>query len=505
MQEEQGSHVLTLKRGFLMQKSDSFSLRRNAERLLGIDPEAKPLVYARVFESVDYGSVNYWLELLFAAGIATLGLVLNSPAVVIGAMLISPLMGPIIGAGLALATADLYLGLKASLNLFMSISASIFFSAFLVWLLPFHSPTSEILARTQPNLLDLAVALFSGLAGSLVVVRGGGGGGVTALPGVAIAVALMPPLCTGGFGVGSGFSWPIISGAGLLFLTNLAAIIASAFLVFYLVRMDAPEVRLQIDEAIQKQAKLEWLYTLLGRTRLSSALGHIGNLQWRIFMPLLVLAILFIPLRRALLQVRSETIARAAIRDVTLQLVPQNGLLSQQVNLTPDRLFVHLIVTQPVEDSRIREAERTLIRRTGKEASISVRKVAGEEELALLREQLRTSAPPPPPPIPPPPPTLNEIQATLLPRLEGPLKEIWPAAEIPLESYELGFSTTEILVRVRYQSAKALEKTAEEMITNFLRARLGVANLKLVLENEKPSHPSQRTARKKTSRPGVRS
>jgi uncharacterized hydrophobic protein (TIGR00271 family) len=477
-----------------MQKSDSFSLRRNAERLLGIDPEAKLLVYARVFESVDYGSVNYWLELLFAAGIATLGLVLNSPAVVIGAMLISPLMGPIIGAGLALATADLYLGLKASITLFMSISASIFFSAFLVWLLPFHSPTSEILARTQPNLLDLAVALFSGLAGSLVVVRGGGGGGVTALPGVAIAVALMPPLCTAGFGVGSGFSWQIISGAGLLFLTNLAAIIASAFLVFYLVRMDAPEARLQIDKAIQKQAKLEWLYTLLGRTRFSGAFGHIGKLQWRIFMPLLVLAILFIPLSKALLQVRNETIARTSIRDVIRQMVPQNALLSQQVNLTPDRLFVHLIVTQPVEASQIREAERAIIRRTGKEASISIRKVAGEEELALLREQLKTPVAPPPPP---PPQTLKEIQSILLPRLEGPLKEIWPAAEIPLLKYELGFSAAEILVRIQYQSAKPLEKTSEEMITNLLRARLRVPNLRLVLENEKPALPKRKLVRTK--------
>jgi uncharacterized hydrophobic protein (TIGR00271 family) len=485
-----------------MRTAETFSLRRNIEHLLGIDPETKPLVYSRVFESVDYSSVNYWLELLFAAGIATLGLVLNSPAVVIGAMLISPLMGPIIGAGLALASADLYLGLKASLNLILSISVAIFFSALLVWLLPFRSPTSEILARTQPNLLDLAVAIFSGLAGSLVVVRGGGGGGVTALPGVAIAVALMPPLCAAGFGVGSGFSWPIISGAGLLFLTNQAAIIASAFLVFYLVRMDAPEVRLQIDDAIQQQAQHDKLYLLLQETRLSSAFGHIGKLQWRILMPLLVLAVLFIPLSKALLQVRNETISRTAIRDVIRQLVPQNALLSQQVNLTPDRLFVHLIVTLHIEPDKVREAERTLIRRTGREASLSVRKVAGEEELALLREQLKTSAAPPPSP---PPQTLAEIQATLLPRLAGPLKEVWPEAEIPLLNYELSFTPEEILVRIRYQSAKPLEKSSEEMMTNLLRTRLGVDTLKLILENEKPSPPPKKTSRNNTSRPRVRS
>jgi hypothetical protein len=337
--------------------------------------------------------------------------------------------------------------------------------------------------------LDLAVALFSGVAGSLVVVRGGGGGGVTALPGVAIAVALMPPLCTAGFGVGSGFSWPIISGAGLLFLTNLAAIIFSALLVFYLIRMDAPEVREKIDEAIHQQARSDKLYSLLRRTRLSGALGHIGKLQWRILMPLLVLAILFVPLSQALLQVRSETIARTAIRDVIRQLLPLNSLITQQVNLTQDRLYVHLIVTLPVEVERVREAERTLIRRTGREATISVRKIAGEEELALLREQLKTSTPPP---APPPPATLQEIQAKLLPRLDGPLKEAWPSAEIPLLGYELGFTNQEILVRIRYQAAKPLEKSSEEIMANLLRARLEVPNLNLILENEKPAPPSRK-------------
>src|SRR5665213_4035236 len=129
--------------------------------------------------------------------------------------------------GLALAVGDLYLGIKASINLLLSITISIAFSGFLVWLLPFHSVTSEIIARTNPNLLDLGIALLSGLAGAVVVSRGVGDG-VTALPGVAIAVALMPPLCVMGFGLGSGVNLEIMGGAGLLFLTNLVAIVASA-------------------------------------------------------------------------------------------------------------------------------------------------------------------------------------------------------------------------------------------------------------------------------------
>ena len=106
--------------------------------------------------------MNYWLEIVFSAGIATFGLVLNSPAVIIGAMLISPLMGPIMATGLSLAVGDLYLSIKAVANLVVSIAMAIALSAFFVWLLPFHSATGEILARTNPNLLDLGIAYSQG-------------------------------------------------------------------------------------------------------------------------------------------------------------------------------------------------------------------------------------------------------------------------------------------------------------------------------------------------------
>lgn len=217
--------------------------RRHLATWLGIDARTKPTVYEKILATTKIGNLSYWLEIFFSAGIATFGLVENSPAVIIGAMLISPLMGPIMATGLALAAGDLFLGIKAILNLLASVTVSIAFSGFLVWLLPFHSATAEIIARTKPNLLDLGIALFSGLAGSIVLSRGGAGDGVTALPGVAIAVALMPPLCTMGFGLGSGLNLDIIGGAGLLFLTNLVAIVASAFLVFLAVGMSNAEVK----------------------------------------------------------------------------------------------------------------------------------------------------------------------------------------------------------------------------------------------------------------------
>lgn len=474
-----------------MEPSPRPVFRSRIEHLLAVDQESKPKVYLQVFDAAEVFSLNYALELLLSAGIATFGLVLDSPAVVIGAMLISPLMGPILAGGLALAAADLYLGIKSLLSVVLSSVCAILFAAALVWLVPFHSPTQEILARTHPNLLDLGVALFSGLAGTIVVCRGGGGGGVTALPGVAIAVALMPPLCTIGFGVGSGFSWPIITGAGLLFLTNLAAITTSAFIAFYAVRMDAPELRMKIDYSIVEHASSDRLYRVLMKTGLGRAFGDIGKLRWRVLMLVATLAALFIPLRQSLFQLREETIARTAANEAVRLLASPGMIFTQQLDVTPERIILRMIVTETVPEDKIREAEKLLLRRTGKEVTVAVRKVASEEELATLRERFRA------PPAPPQPRDLNSTRTELIARLEQPLKEVWPAESAPLVSYEVGFTPEEILVRVRYKSETPLDSTAEAMLTKVLQTRLNVEKLRLILEHEAPPKSKVRKSARK--------
>jgi uncharacterized hydrophobic protein (TIGR00271 family) len=461
--------------------------RVRIEHLLGIDSESKPTVYLRMFEASEILNLNYAMEVLLSAGIATFGLVLDSPAVVIGAMLISPLMGPILAAGLALAAADLYLGIKSLLTIAYGVVLAILFAALLVWLLPFQNPTHEIVARTNPNLLDLGVALFSGLAGAVVVCRGGAGGGVTALPGVAIAVALMPPVCTVGFGVGSGFSRNIIYGAGLLFVTNLAAIIASAFLVFYLVRMDAPSVQKAIDQSIRERVSHDRLFQLSQRVGLSGVFGHVGQLRWRIGMLLAILAILFVPLRNSLMQVKDETIARAAVGEALRMLTSSGSVVSQEVDPLSNPIVIHLIVTSAVPPEKVAEAEKLILRRTGKDVDLSVRKVASDEELALLRERLTTRVA-----APAPTRDLNTIRADLLARLDGPLKEVWPADVAPLEGYELGFDKDSTLVRIRYQAAKPLDATSEQILMNALKSRLRVDPFRLVLEHESPPEAPRR-------------
>ena len=125
---------------------------------LEIDAIRKEEVYLGICNSVALRDVSYWIEVLFAADIATLGLVLNSPAVIIGAMLISPLMGSILGNGLALAAGDVILAMRAIIKLALSCLVAISFAVVLVYVLPFKEMTPEILAPTKPNILKCATA-----------------------------------------------------------------------------------------------------------------------------------------------------------------------------------------------------------------------------------------------------------------------------------------------------------------------------------------------------------
>jgi uncharacterized hydrophobic protein (TIGR00271 family) len=169
-------------------------------------------------------SEHYLFMTAMAGGIAILGLLLSSPAVVIGAMLLSPLMGPIMALGFALAIGD-WGWLKQSLRTLMIGSVmAVLLCACLVFFSPIQSITSEIAARTRPNLFDLFVALFSALAGAYAMIRGREG----AIVGVAIATALMPPLAVVGFGLAT-FNWTVFSGALLLFVTNFLTIALTAF------------------------------------------------------------------------------------------------------------------------------------------------------------------------------------------------------------------------------------------------------------------------------------
>ena len=154
-------------------------------------------VIAQISDGVDFHGATLWV-LIFAIFIASLGLNVNSTAVIIGAMLISPLMGPIIGMGLAVGIADLKLFKRALTNYLITTVISVVTATIYFTISPITEAQSELLARTSPTLYDVLIALFGGAAGILAISTKSKN---NVIPGVAIATALMPPLCTAGYGL----------------------------------------------------------------------------------------------------------------------------------------------------------------------------------------------------------------------------------------------------------------------------------------------------------------
>lgn len=179
-----------------------------------------------ISKGVEFKGTNLWI-LIFAIFIASIGLNVNSTAVVIGAMLISPLMGPIMGIGLGAGINDFGLIKKALRNLGTAVAISVLTSALYFWITPLHEAQSELLARTYPTLWDVLIAFFGGLAG---IVAGSRKEKTNAIPGVAIATALMPPLCTAGYGLAN-LNWFYFVGAFYLFFINSVFISVATFLI----------------------------------------------------------------------------------------------------------------------------------------------------------------------------------------------------------------------------------------------------------------------------------
>jgi len=177
-----------------------------------------------VKSDVEFHSGNIW-ALVFASLIASVGLNVNSTAVIIGAMLISPLMGPIVGAGFGLATNDFRLLRRSVRNMLIAAAVALVASTLYFVLSPLEEVQSELLARTRPTLYDVLIAMFGGGAGVIAVSRKSTKGNV--VPGVAIATALIPPLCTAGFGLAQRNLWFFLGALHLFFINTLFICLAT--------------------------------------------------------------------------------------------------------------------------------------------------------------------------------------------------------------------------------------------------------------------------------------
>ena len=182
-----------------MQENNNQTLWQIIKRYFNVlpDKDGEKYVIKQITNGINFQGSNLWI-LIFAVFIASLGLNVNSTAVIIGAMLISPLMGPIIGMGLAIGIADLDLFKQSIKNYLVSTFISVITATIYFTLSPITDAQSELLARTSPTLYDVLIALFGGAAGFLAMSTKGRN---NVVPGVAIATALMPPLCTAGYGL----------------------------------------------------------------------------------------------------------------------------------------------------------------------------------------------------------------------------------------------------------------------------------------------------------------
>ena len=194
---------------------------------LSADKASEEEVVDNIRKGVEFKGTNLWV-LIFATFVASLGLNVNSTAVIIGAMLISPLMGPIMGMGLSVGINDFELMKRSLRNFGFMVLASIFTLTLYFFISPLSGAQSELLARTTPTTYDVLIAFFGGLAG--IVAQSRKDRTSTVIPGVAIATALMPPLCTAGFGLAT-LQFKYFIGAFYLFFINTVFIAIATFIV----------------------------------------------------------------------------------------------------------------------------------------------------------------------------------------------------------------------------------------------------------------------------------
>ncbi|MEA5620071.1 DUF389 domain-containing protein [Cronbergia sp. UHCC 0137] len=466
---------------------------------LGISQARKEQVYLDICRSVTLEDSSYWIQVLFAAGIATLGLVLNSPAVIIGAMLISPLMGGILANGLALAAGDVILAMRALLNLVLSCTLAITFAVLLVSLLPFKEMTGEIAARIRPNILDLVVALFSGAVGSVAICKESKGI-ATSIPGVAIAVALMPPLCVVGYGIGLAISLDAVkglqvaSGGGLLFFTNLVAITFTAMLVFLSLHIDNDQVRKQVREWRTTDKESLWMQSFLEKLPVYNQIRKVGGLPGRFLLIFSTIGAIIFPLNESLIQLRREIYVqqrenqiRSAATEVwqkTFASFPNGETRSYISNISTLQQKNKLTIQIQVFSSKEYTPEEQksyiniLAERLGKQPQLLGLKLieiptASNELLRQLAEEKPGEKVI----------TIAQLQANLLQEVQNSLGDIQLPEPAKLINYELISSSVETLrIRLVYLSERDIDRDAQILITDNIRSKLDYQLAKVKME-----------------------
>jgi uncharacterized hydrophobic protein (TIGR00271 family) len=456
-----------------------------ASEQLGVNHYDRPAIYRECTEAATENRVPYWSVLMLSGAIATLGLALNSSAVVIGAMLVAPLLAPVVGLALALAVGDGRLSVQTAAVVLGSTAAVIGVAALLTVLLPFHTITLEISARTRPTTLDLAIAVFSGLVGAVVMVARKSRLSA-AIPGVAISVALIPPLAVTGFGIGIGHG-SLIRGSLLLYGANLAGIVLSGMGVFLLVGMHRPEV-VEAARDWHRSAKPHGLTAWTDRVHWIRTLGVFRSPWARIGLVLAFAVAVGLPLSETLSQIARETRVDRAVVGAERQLFDVPGrasILGKQVILgaAGARVYLRVATTEWFRSDDREEFERIASAAAGEPVRLTLEQLpARGDDLDQLRalfqgQDTRAAAAAPPA-------SLEDLLVSARARLNEALEGVaLPASVAVLRKSIATAAAGGVTVGLDYAAAEPLNGQAEEMLRAQVQRALALPEFRLQLRH----------------------
>jgi uncharacterized hydrophobic protein (TIGR00271 family) len=444
-------------------------LRESVALRFGVTPDGRLAVVRAMYERHGKERAGYWLELVIAMGIATYGLVLGSTGVVIGAMLVSPLMSPLVEIGMGLVTGSAVLMLQAVLRTTFSIAVVVSASAVLTYLLPYHEMTSEISSRTAPTLLDLYVAGFCAIAAAYTTARQSSDT-VAAAAGTAISIALVPPLCVVGWGIGAG-ELHVSRGAALLFTANFCAILLFAVVVFLLFRFDT----VVADDLGGKESLTDRL-----AARFHRFLGAKYGPVLRLGMPVVLVAAVFVPLRRALNEVAWKTRVRTEVDHVLSETPAAHHAVQSSIAVANGAIAIRLlIVGGPSDSSRLEANLKQEVRRaTGISPAVDVVAVPDAASVRTIAEGAIATMPAKP----------RLDTADLRSTVDTALRAAWPSSAGPLRAWRIVVDGDGVQTIVVVHFGEALGAIGEQLLHGALHEQIdgtfGVRDLAL---STKPS------------------
>jgi uncharacterized hydrophobic protein (TIGR00271 family) len=454
---------------------DESAIEEAAREKLGLRRWDRPALYVETAEAATDTDLPFWSVFLLSGAIATLGLALDATAVVIGAMLVAPLLGPLLGLSLALAVGDGRLAVQTSLTVMLGSIGVIALAALLTVLLPFQDVTPEIAARTRPTTVDLGIAVFSGLAGAVVTVSREHRLSAS-IPGVAIAVALIPPLGVAGFGIGTGWQWPIIRGSMLLFGANFGGIVLSGMVAFLLVGMHREDV-VESARRWHREADLPGLSGRISRIRLFSSLRVWASPLMRVGLVLAFIAAVAIPLTSSLRQVLRETRVQNALEEAAAEIQGDGAasVLSRSVSIgeAASRVHFRVATTEWIPEQDRIEIERAASAAAGEPITLVMEQlISSDSDLNSLEDILPPGLTPSPgaPSEASPTATLDRLQT----QITGALSRIaFPDGVRPVGA-EVAVSGRSVRVLVAYAAPERLPAAAETMIARQTATALGI-------------------------------